>query len=68
MVVDWSDEESQECRNFKVQNRCERREGSHFLRGRSQFDDLIFRRLADDVFVFLGGGDACEFGIDFVVL
>lgn len=27
---------------------------SHFFRGRSQLDDLIFRGLTDDVFVFLG--------------
>lgn len=40
---------------------------SHFFRRRSQFDDFVFRWLADDVFVFLSGGDACEFGIDLVV-
>lgn len=41
---------------------------SHLLRGRSQFNDLIFRGLANYIFVFLGGGDACELRVDLVIL
>lgn len=41
---------------------------SHFLGRRSQLDDLVFRWLADDVFVLLCGGDARELGVDLVVL
>lgn len=41
---------------------------SHFFWGRGQLNDLVFRGLADDIFVFLGRGDACEFGVDLVIL
>lgn len=46
-LVDWSARSEE----IKVQRSGLRVRASHFFRGRSQFDDLIFRGLADDVFV-----------------
>lgn len=47
--VDWSARSEE----IKVQRSGLRVATSHFFRGRGQLDDLIFRGLADDV--FLGG-------------
>lgn len=48
--VDWSARRVE----IKVQRSGLRVPTSHFFRGRGQLDDLIFRGLADYVFVFLG--------------
>lgn len=64
----WSVDWSARSEEIKVQRSELAMVTSHFFRGRGQFDDLIFRGLADDVFVFLGRGDACELGVDLVIL
>lgn len=64
----WLDNWSARSEEIKVPRSGLDFETSCFFRRWGQLDDLIFRWLADDVFVFLGWRDACELGVDLIIL